>query len=179
MPAPIFPTAVAVMGNVKVQFVTAIASLTAPSLATEINAASSLDVSCYLTADGWSGTSESSKVTPPRRLCSKRVFERNGVVNDSLTNIHYIIDPQAAAATNGKKAFEKLTNGATGYFVVRFGLDAQTVDWTAGQFVNIWPVVLGVPTITGDAGDEAAEVYVDQGVAVAAPGLSQNIVIAA
>ena len=68
--------------------------------------------------------------------------------------------------------------GSTGFFVERLGLDAETVDPAVGQFVNVFPVVLGPQTISGDTADESAEFQVTQPVGITGQ-TRQNVAIVA
>lgn len=164
MAAPINPTGVGVQGNYKVVWVETIANLSAPTAA-EINAGTSLDVSYYLYADGWQPGVTANRVTSPRRLASRTSTERFGTTTETLGDLVYVVDPQAAAGSNGKKAYEALTEGSTGFFVERPGDDADT-DIVAGDFINVYPVEVGPQVITGDTTDEAAEFRVVQPVSV-------------
>ena len=164
MAAPINPTGVGVQGNYKVVWVETLTNPDNPSLA-EINGATSLDVSYYLYAEGWVPGVNSNRVTAPRRLASRKSQERFGTTTETLGDLVYVVDPQAAAGSDGKKAFEALTEGSTGYFVERPGSDADA-DVAVGEFVNVYPVELGAQVITGDTTDEASEFQVTQPVSV-------------
>jgi hypothetical protein len=167
MAAPITPAGVNVQGKVKTVF-SPTGSLTAPSVAT-FTGTSALDVSNILYADGWSYTREQAKNPAPRRLGTKRVWEIDGSISESLGDLRYTVDPQGAAGSDGKKAYEKFPEGTTGYFLMRKGLDVDT-DLAAGQLVEVIPVKLLARHITGDPADEAAEFTVVQGILVSAPG---------
>lgn len=169
------PTGVTAQGNVKLIYVATIADTEEPAM-TELSAGTSLDVSCYLFEGGWQPAQEANKVTAPRRLCSRVVYEKFGTTTQSLGDIRYSVSPQAAAASDGKKALEKFVPGATGYLVERLGLDAVTVDFAVGQFVNLYPVVFGPQLITGDTSDEAAEFEVQQPIAQSGPSV-QNVAL--
>lgn len=169
MAAPINPAGVGAYGTEKWIFVETIANTSAPALATEVNAATSLDVSCYLYEGGVSLTVNTEKVTRPRRLCSTEQYESNGPTTYSLTDLSYAFDPQAAAASDGKKAYETLTEGSTGYLVRRQGGGAADGDNLAvGDFVDVVPIELGipVPSKTGDGAE--AEYSITQAVSVTA-----------
>lgn len=157
------PTGVKTQGNVKVQFVITMANIAAPTN-TEVTAGTALDVSCYLLADGFARSVTTNKGNAPRRLCTKKQFEQFGSTTYSIADLHYIMDPQGAAASTGVKAWEKLTPGQAGYFVVRLGIDPVVTDWAVGQFVEVWPVTLGERMIDGDPTDEFAEFYATQSV---------------
>lgn len=180
MAAPVYPSGVTVQGNIKLQWVTVIADPEAPSLATEINAASSLDISCYVGGDSWNPDIEQNKGEAPRRLCTKVQRDVFGNLKYSLADLMYSVSPQGAALSEGKKAYEALTPGTTGFIVARLGLDAVDTDWAAAQFVDIWPVTLGARLKVGDPSNEFNEFMVKQPIVVAAPGQPyEDIVIAA
>jgi hypothetical protein len=171
------PTGVPVLGNTSVRWVATIADTAAPKLATELNAASpaSLDISCYLLADAWEPGQDVSKGAPPRRLCSRTQYERFSTTTLQLGDLRYVIAPQGAAGSDGKKAYEVLTEGLSGYFVERLGLDAKTSNWAVGQFVNVTPVTLGPRIIVGDT-DENGDYTVMQPVSVTGPR-AENVAI--
>lgn len=162
----IMPEGVPVLGNTAVKWVAAIADVDAPT-ATEVNAAApaTLDLSCYLLADGWDPTHDVAKGAAPRRLCQRVQFERFSSTTLQLSDLQYIIDPQGAAGSDGKKAYEALGEGLNGYLVERLGLDARTDAWAAGDFVNVIPATLGPPLIVGGS-DENGDYTVMQPVSV-------------
>jgi hypothetical protein len=157
---------VPVLGNTAVKWVAALADPDSPTV-TEVNAAApaTLDLSCYLLAEGWEPTHDVSKGAAPRRLCQRVQFERFSSTTLQLADLRYIINPQGAAASDGKKAYEALTEGLNGYFVERLGLDARTDAWSVGEFVNVIPVTLGPRLIAGDT-DENGDYTVMQPVSV-------------
>lgn len=163
----VMPEGVPVLGNTAVKWVATIADTAAPKLATELNAASpaSLDISCYLLADAWEPGQDVSKGSGPRRLCERSQFERFTTTTVQLGDLRYVISPQAAAGSDGKKAYEILTEGLSGYFVERLGLDAKTSAWAVAQFVNVIPVTLGPRIIVGDT-DENGDYTVMQPVSI-------------
>jgi hypothetical protein len=171
------PTGVTAQGNVKLIFVATVVSQVAPKL-TETGAASSLDLSCFIYEGGWEAANETNKGPAPRRLCSRVVYEKFGTTTQSINDLMYTFSPQAAALSDGKKAYEKLVEGTAGYFVVRYGLDAILTDFAIGQFVNVHPVVLGPQRIGGDTSDEFAEISVSQPVAQTGPTV-QNVAMVA
>lgn len=176
MAAPIFPAGVNAQGAVKVIWVETIANPAAPTLA-EINAGTSLDLSLTMYEGGWQPGVTANKVSAKRRLASRKVYEKFGTTTETLGDLQYSFNPQAAAGSDGKKAYEALTEGSTGFFVERLGLDAETVDVATGQFVNVYPVVCGPQTISGDTADEAAEFQVTQPVGITGQ-THQNVAVA-
>lgn len=173
----IYPEGVPVFGNTSVRFVAAITSLTAPSLA-EIMAAApaSLGITGYLLAENWSPNQDAAKGSGPRRLGNKQVFERFNTTTIKLDDLRYAYSPQGAAASDGKKAYETLTEAKVGFFVERLGVD-RNVAWAVGQFVNIIPVVLGPQLIAGDT-DENGDYTIMQPVSIRA-ARSDNKALAA
>lgn len=159
------PPGVKAEGNLKVSYVPTIASLSAPTVV-EVTAAGALDVSFFFTAGNFKPGSEQAR-GDDRRVGSKQTFETLGRIKASIDDIVYIADPQAAALAANNKAMELFQPGVAGYFVVRYGLDAETVDWTAAQKVNIWPIVFGDQNETPLAeNDEFAKITITQAVAV-------------
>ena len=164
----ISPAGVKAQGNVKLQWVATIADINNPTVA-EITAGTALDISCFMAAEGWAPSIDAAKGTSTRRLCSKQLYEQFGNTTYSLADLSYVYNPQGAAASDAMKAYEKLVPGTSGYFVVRLGLDAVTVDWAATQFVSVWPVTLGERLEVMDPSDEFSEILVSQSVIVTSP----------
>ncbi|HEY3559662.1 MAG TPA: hypothetical protein VGL05_19470 [Kribbella sp.] len=159
------PPGVKAEGNLKVVYVPTIASVTAPAVS-ELTAAGALDVSFFITGGNFKPSGEQAR-GDDRRVGSKQTFEALGREKSTIDDIVYIADPQAAAAAVGNKAMELFQPGVAGFFVVRYGLDAETVDFAAAQFVDIWPIVFGVQNKTQLAeNDEFAKITITQAVAV-------------
>jgi hypothetical protein len=164
MPVTI-PVGVKAEGTLKVSFVPTIANVTTPTTV-EINATGSLDVSFFITAGNFKTSGEQAR-GDDRRVGSKQTFEVLGREKSSIDDIVYIADPQAAAATPGNKAMELFQPGVAGFFVVRYGLDAETVDFAAAQKVDIWPIIFGAQNKSQLAeNDEFAKITIVQAVAV-------------
>jgi len=159
----VLTSGVKAQGNLKINWVTTLASSTAVTL-TEINAG--VDLSCYIMADGWAPSIDQARGTTPARLCTTTQFEQFGNSVYSLGDLRYSWGPQSAAASDPLEAWEALVPGTNGYFIERQGLNAVSDSWTAGEFVNIWPVTLGNRLSAGDTTDEFAEFVVTQGVIV-------------
>jgi hypothetical protein len=124
-------------GNVKVTFVDTLTSTTSPSAA-ELNAGT--DLSCYLTADGYTpGVDET--VISDDRLCSTQTFEKPGRYSDTLT-LTYVFRAQDAAGSDNL-AFHALTHLTTGYLVVRWGA-AYDDAFAATDVVDVIPVQAGI-----------------------------------
>ena len=122
-------------GNVKVAWVPAIAA-DAPT-STELTGAGVIDLSCYLTGDGWNpGLSENT--ISDDRLCSTQTFEQPGRHARSL-DIKYIENP---GSTTDNKAFDTLIPGTAGFLVLRRGTAFDTA-FAADDLVDVWPVKCG------------------------------------
>lgn len=160
-----FPEAVKAQGNISVRVVQTIADPSAPKLATEINATTSVDVSCYLYSGGV-GTSTQNKGEAPRRICSTDTFQQFGNTTYEVSDLQYAHDPQQALTAVVNKARQILTPGTDVWLVVRLGLAAQTEAWDEGQIVDLWHVSLGRQnkTMTGDG--EFDELSITQSVIV-------------
>lgn len=155
MAAPINPGSAKVFGREKWIFAPTIANTSAPTVA-ELTGASALDISCYLFDDFGRPQKSTNSVTKNRRVCDTVQYQQIGITQYQGGDMLAAWDPQAAAGSNGKKAWEKFVSGATGYLVRRHAIDVNT-DIAIGQFVDVVPVEIG-PCMPGTAGDgEAAE----------------------
>lgn len=123
-------------GNVKVVWVPALADPENPTTA-EVTGVSVVDLSCYLTGDGWNPGLDEQTITDDR-LCARETFEKPGRAGRTLT-VRYIINP--GDPTNNK-AQETLVPGTDGYFIVRPGTDHEP-DLASGDKVRVWPVTAG------------------------------------
>lgn len=124
-------------GNVKIAWVPTIADPTAPTAA-ELVASGVVDISCYLTADGWTPGGSQATVTDDR-LCDVQTYAQPGRTTRTLA-LRYIENP--GSSTNNK-AVTTLIAGTAGYFVERRGLAFDTA-FAATQKVTVWPVKMGL-----------------------------------
>lgn len=147
----LFPEAVKSQGNQSITVVQTIADRNAPSLASEINAASSVDVSCFLYSGGM-GTKTTNKGEAPKRICTTDQFQQFGNTTFEISDLSYVYDPQADGAADENKAKTALVEGTNVYLVVRNGLSAKTDPYAATQLVDVWHVRLG-PQNRGATGD--------------------------
>jgi hypothetical protein len=174
----VMPEGTPTLGAVKVKAVVSITDTAAPKLATEINAVTSVDVSCHLLSDGWMPSAETAKQTKKRRLCSKRDTEQIGVTSYRVSALKYVHNPQTADATAGNEARQALKEGLKLHFLERQGKDAQTAPFAVGDRTRDHYLVLG-PQIEMDDPDENGEFYIMQEVAyVTADGPKSGIVAA-
>jgi hypothetical protein len=171
----IYPEGTPTLGNVKVKAGLATTNLAAPALATEINAVTSVDLSCFFYADGWSATASTAKQTKKRRLCTKRDTESLHTTTYSIAALKYVHDPQGADADAGNEARELLQEGAKLYFWERHGLDAQDEPFTVADRVRTHWLELG-PQIEMPDPDENGEFYIMQEVAYVNDGPVAGVV---
>lgn len=155
MTEPLRPSATKTHGRENWIFVPAIADIAAPTVA-EITGASALDITRIVFADSGQPAQSTNRVNSQRRLGDTTTSEFIGDTTYTGGDITYALDPQAASGEDGKKLWEKIPEGATGYLVRRLGIARATAP-TAGQFVDVFPVEFGpsMPTKVGDA--ESAE----------------------
>ena len=140
--ALVVPPGIPSDGSWKVSFVPAIADPTAPKIATEINAASSVAAECLLTKGGI-GIDNSYEKFKDERLCTIQAFEQNGQVTFTVNDLNFVIDPQTpTSATN--KLYALVLNGWSGYIVARFG-KASDAAWAVTDKVWVIPVAVGIP----------------------------------
>lgn len=158
----VMPEGVPTLGNIAVKAVVTIASIAAPALATELNAAGSEDISLHLYPAGWGPTADTPLGTAPARLGSRKIRQSFNRTTFSLPALQYVYDPQADVADPGNEAFDLLKEGLEFYLVERRGLDAETDVWAVGQKVRVHHVELGPQVTQGDPTDENAEFYIMQ-----------------
>lgn len=160
MAAPIKPSKKTALGKDTYWIVPAIANLAAPT-ALEINAATGLNVTCFMLDDQEGMTGDTGKVELQRLLCETSTSESLDQTKWSMPNMRLVLDPQAAAGANDKKAWVMLKDGYTGFLVRRQNVVSVTDSAvTVGQFVDTAPAQfsVGVPTKTGN-GAEAIYVF--------------------
>lgn len=160
----VYPEGTPTLGNTKVKATLAVAVLTAPKLATEINAATSVDLSCYLYPAGWSPAATTAKGSKPTRLCSKTEQQQFNRTSYEIGDLQYVYDPQGEPTAEANKAQTLLVEGTKVYLVERLGLDAQTSAFAASQKVRTHYVVLGPQIPSGDRTDENGEFFITQSV---------------
>lgn len=128
--------------TVSLTWVATIADPASPKLATEVDAATSVKLECLLT-ETFSPDASVEKAQL-RRMCSRQVRERNGLVTRTVADLIGVYDPQDMAAPVSK-AYVTLVPGATGFLVVRWGVHVDTA-FAAGDLVDVYPVEVGYRT---------------------------------
>ena len=156
------PEATPATGNVKLWVVVTIASLTAPKVATEIGAATSVDASQYIYSNSWAPALDQGKGQARRRVGTKRNQERLNTPVETLPNLEYVFNPQLPDTDPINKLYAALTPGAIVHFVERLGMDTDAAA-AAGQYGNVYKVRLGERSTLAPTDDENADIYVTQG----------------
>ena len=130
------PMSVPADGNQAVWFVPALADPSAPTVG-ELTGGSVVDLSCYLTAEGWTPATDEQTITDDR-LCSRATYERPGRITDSL-EIGYVHNPDSPSDNEAYLALIRLT---TGFLVARIGVPYDQAI-AAGDLVDVYPVQMG------------------------------------
>lgn len=128
-------------GNVKTVLVTTMANIGAPATSSEINAASTKDISCYLVPGGFSIQVTQDAITDDRE-CDTFVAEQAGRKKISGSTITAIDNSGTALDPASNVAAVILTEGTTLYAVRRYGLPFSTA-FAAAQKVDVFKVVVG------------------------------------
>jgi hypothetical protein len=160
----VMPEGVPSLGATKVKAILTIASQAAPSLATEVNAAGSVDISLHLYPTGWAPGGAAAKGTRPPRLGSKKTREIFNRTTYTLGTLQYVFDPQAATSVLTNKARTLLVEGLKIHLLERLGPDAETVDFAVADKTLDHYVVLGPQIISSDRADENGEFTIMQDV---------------
>lgn len=148
----------------------------APSAAILIGA-TALDVTKMFFASSARPSQSTNLARAPRRLGDGETYEFVGESQRTIGEVRYAFDPQAAALSNGKKAYEKFPAGTTGFLVNRLGIDRDT-DIATGQFVTSYPVEFGPQLETLEGDGEGAAVAIVQTAAQTGPTQMNKAVVA-
>ncbi|WP_236121032.1 phage tail tube protein [Cellulomonas palmilytica] len=127
-------------GNVATWLVPAIADPSAPTVA-ELTAAGVVDVSCYLTPDGFALTVDQATITD-ERLCSTETFGKPGRKTYGL-NLTGIDNTNSDDEDDANELVDTLVEGAAQYLVRRRGIAFDTTA-AATQKVTVIPFQPGV-----------------------------------
>lgn len=133
------PTSVPADGSVKVVFVPATADTAVPKV-TEATAAGAIDLTCYLTADGLTMSTDEQTITDDR-LCSRQTYEQPGRFSDAM-EVRYVYDAQNATATEDL-AYKTLKRGVKGFLYLRWGANYEA-PLAVGDVIDVVPVTWGI-----------------------------------
>lgn len=165
MVAPVRPASAKSKGTTKIVFVPAFTgAYTAPDV-TAAAGASALDVTKMFFESSAMPDASTQMARAPRRVGDVESYEFVGEVQWTIGEMRYAFNPQAAALSDQKKAFEKFPYGTTGYLLFRKGIDRDT-DLATGQFVTVYPVEFGSQVETDEGDGDGAEIAIKQGVGV-------------
>lgn len=173
----VYPEGTPTLGNTSVVAVVALADEDAPKLATEINAGTSVNGSCYLYPAGWSPTATTAKGTKPLRLCSKKAQEQFNRTTYSIGDLQYVYDPQGDDSAPGNELKEMLVEGTEVYLLERIGLDAENDAFAVGQHTVSHHVRLGPQIKSGDRTDENGEFFITQSVVYVGSGPVDGVIV--
>jgi len=138
-----------------------------PSLAI-LEGATALDVTKIFYQSSARPSQSTNLVKAPKRVGDGEAYEHVGETAVSFGELRYQFNPQAPAASEGKKAAEKLVEGATGHLVNRLGINRDT-DSEEDDFVTSYPVELGPQLEVPEGDNEGAEVAITQTAAQTGP----------
>lgn len=106
-------------GTMLVLLVNAIADMSAPTI-TEMTAGTVVDLSCYLTAEGFS-PSVTENTSEDTRLCTKQIFQNPGDYTEEL-EISFVFNN---LDEDEDEARINLTAGVSKFIVARYGIDPE------------------------------------------------------
>lgn len=112
----------------------------APKLATEIDAATSLDISCAI-AD-WYPEQAQATAAGRRRACDPAALPKLQAAEYTLPELEYIFRPSLIDSHADNKAVATLTPGLEVFLVHRPDVD-QATAFAVGQYVDVYKVRLG------------------------------------
>lgn len=127
-------------GNVKVVVATAVADPSAPTVL-ELEAA--VDISCYLTPDGFTYAQEQAVISDDR-LCSTQTFSKPGRKSSTLT-LTGIDNTNSDNETEYNEFVETLAEGAPRVVYARYGMPYES-PFAAAQKVRVIPIDVGTKT---------------------------------
>lgn len=127
-------------GNIKTVLVPAIADINAPTI-TELEAATAVDISCYLTPGGYAFTIEQATITDERE-CDTITRAKPGRKTPSL-QITGIDNTNSESATTDNELADALTEGSH-WFAVRRRGKAFDAPFEAGDVVAVTEFDTGV-----------------------------------
>lgn len=126
-------------GNFRVVLVPTLADDAVPTLA-ELNSAAAIDLSCYLTSDGFNPSLD-QQVIADSRLCSTEEFERPGRSKRGMSVI-YIDNTNTPEEDEFNKAKDTLVPLSKHVLVTRRGPEFDA-PFAAGEKVTALPVQAG------------------------------------
>lgn len=140
-------------GRVKTVFVKTIKDITAPTVS-ELNAADALDLSYWLTSDGWKLTHSQDMIDDDREgAVAVGQIPGQEKYTDGTIQIIDNVNVANGDAKESNDAVERLTSGTKGYFVRRRGKETD-LPFAAGDVVSVYPTVIGIKTPVAHAANQ-------------------------
>jgi hypothetical protein len=159
MTEPSRPSPIKTFGKENWIYVPTIADTSAPTVS-EITGASSLDITRIAFRDGGPAFPRTTNVVTQNARYGD-TLDRQAIGKTTYGNAEmmYQFDPQSAAGSTGKKAYEKFlysSSTVTGYLVRRMGV-GRAVAPAAAQFVDIYAVEFGPSQPTNQGSEDSVE----------------------
>lgn len=155
-----FPEATPVLGNLTVNAMLTVVNQAAIKVATEWNAASAVNLSCFLRPFNPDVTSNSGSA--PDRICTTITLPQEGRTQISAFELRYVYNPQEDDTDPDNAAKELLVRGTELVLGIRKGLSAQTEAVAAGQHTESWRGRLGRQNRVASSDDDFAEFEISQ-----------------
>lgn len=145
MMTDIFPAGVQAAGNnAFIWSKVAPAIPDAPTMA-EINAATALDITCYVKTDAFQLGFDQPR-EDDTRWCDASSRETFGIPNFTLDQIQHVVNPQGLGTETGNLALGTIEENATATLYVRLGVKAGTAP-AVGQVWDVYSVTTGKAAI--------------------------------
>lgn len=154
------PTAAKVQGMTRVVFCTSVANTSAPSIASEINATSSVEATMAMYGT-FNPTANVNTGNAPARLGTTVQLPEEGNAQLQPIQIAYPYDPSKDKTDANNKLWALLTQGTTVYAVVRRGVATGTA-FATGDVVTTYELRCGYQDRNQTGEDEFAENQIQQ-----------------
>ena len=154
------PEATPTLGNLNVNAMVTVADLEAIALATEWNAATSVELSCFLRPFAPNVTNASGSA--PTRICTTITLPQEGRTEIGAFELRYVYNPQEADSDPDNAAKELLQRGVVLTLGFRKGLDALATPAAVADHTEAWTVRLGRQNRVTSGDDDFAEFEISQ-----------------
>lgn len=141
-----YPDETPALGTTNIVVTAGILDPSAPSLATEVEAATSHEVT--LTFHTWDPQVNVNTGNSPARVGTKNQFPQEGLAAYQGIEVTYPYDPQADDEDPDNAAKADLVQGARKDVLVRKGKDTETEPLVVGDRTETWAVRCGRQTLT-------------------------------
>lgn len=171
MPEPLRPASAKAYTRENWIFIPSIADAGLAPTVLEVTAASALDITNMVYADGAPNPEVTTEMAKQeRRLGDDVIYEFVGTTEITGGRITMQFNSQGVALSDAVKAWEKFSAGGVSGFMARRLNVPKATDVAAGQFLHVYPAELGVfsPTKQGE-GTSAEEAMVGSWAVTAPP----------